>query len=189
VQLEPQVDRIRQVLAGYSDYSQDGRLLGYRLRGVPSRAFLMVLDGISDNVDVTYEFYDKQSNKTKVGRVSLGLTEFPIQTQSIGNDEITCGNVYSTLWHVSATGKRARHSELPVPASLGRPAALSQQRLHPSRIPRSTKSELHRTELGLGIVPGARTSRNTRLIDRDPERVTFTVDNPFGRSRPRARSW
>jgi hypothetical protein len=35
----------------------------------------MGLDGISDNVDVTYEFYDKQSNKTKVGRYSLGLTD------------------------------------------------------------------------------------------------------------------
>ena len=35
----------------------------------------MGLDGISDNVDVTYGFYDKQSNKTKVGRYSLGLTD------------------------------------------------------------------------------------------------------------------
>jgi hypothetical protein len=58
-----------------TDYSQDGRLLGYRLPGVPSRAFLMGLPGISDKVDVTFEFCDKRSNKTEVRKYCLGVTD------------------------------------------------------------------------------------------------------------------
>jgi hypothetical protein len=52
-----------------TDYSPDGRLLGYRARG----AFPEI--GMSDIVDVTTEFNDKQSNKTKVCRVSIGVTD------------------------------------------------------------------------------------------------------------------
>ena len=54
-----------------TDYSEDGRLLGYRARG----AFPGLALGMSDIVDVTTEFYDKQSNKTKVRRVSIGVTD------------------------------------------------------------------------------------------------------------------
>jgi hypothetical protein len=56
-----------------TDYSSDGRLLGYRAVGAfPGLALL----GMSDIVDVTTEFYDKQSNKTKVCRVSIiGMTD------------------------------------------------------------------------------------------------------------------
>jgi hypothetical protein len=53
-----------------TDYSPDGRLLGYRAVG----AFPGLLS-MSDSVDVTTEIYDKQSNKTKVCRVSIGVTD------------------------------------------------------------------------------------------------------------------
>jgi hypothetical protein len=54
-----------------TDYSPDGRLLGYRALG----AFPGIALGMSDIVDVTTELYDKQSNKAKVCRVSLGVTD------------------------------------------------------------------------------------------------------------------
>jgi hypothetical protein len=55
-----------------TDYSPDGRLLGYRAVGAfPGLALL----SMSDSVDVTTEIYDKQSNKTKVCRVSIGVTD------------------------------------------------------------------------------------------------------------------
>ena len=55
-----------------TDYSPDGRLLGYRAVGAfPGLALL----SMSDSVDVTTEIYDKQSNKTKVCRVPLGVTD------------------------------------------------------------------------------------------------------------------
>jgi hypothetical protein len=49
-----------------TDYSPDGRLLGYRVaaRVVSGGPFGVGLGGISDNLDVTYEFYDEQSKKT-----------------------------------------------------------------------------------------------------------------------------
>jgi hypothetical protein len=53
-----------------TDYSPDGRLLGYRGVG----AFPGLLS-MSDSVDVTTEIYDKQSNQTKVCRVPLGVTD------------------------------------------------------------------------------------------------------------------
>jgi hypothetical protein len=53
-----------------TDYSTDGRLLGYRVRG----AFGGLL-GMSDIVDMTIELNDKQSNKTKVCRISIGVTD------------------------------------------------------------------------------------------------------------------
>ena len=54
-----------------TDYSPDGRLLGYRAVG----AFPGGMLSMSDIVDVTTELYDKQSNKTKVCRVSIGVTD------------------------------------------------------------------------------------------------------------------
>ena len=66
-----------------TEYSTDGRLLGYRVR---VRSFPMMagaaifshggaigvgLGGISGGADVTYEFYDEQSKKTTVLRIRL----------------------------------------------------------------------------------------------------------------------
>jgi hypothetical protein len=64
-------DLIGREIGINTDYSPDGRLLGYR---VPRGGIFPWL-GISDIVDVTTEFYDKQSNTTKVGRVSIGVTD------------------------------------------------------------------------------------------------------------------
>src|SRR5580704_1444309 len=64
-------DLIGREIETNRDYSPDGRLLGYRARG---GAFPDTLS-MSDIVDVTIEVYDKQSNKTKVCRVSIGVTD------------------------------------------------------------------------------------------------------------------
>ena len=65
-------DLIGREIGINTDYSPDGRLLGYRAVGAfPGLALL----GMSDIVDVTTEIYDKQSNKTKVCRVPIGVTD------------------------------------------------------------------------------------------------------------------
>jgi hypothetical protein len=53
-----------------TEYGRDGRLLGYRVRvRVHGGPFGVGVAGFSGSPDVTYEFYDEQSKKTRVQRV------------------------------------------------------------------------------------------------------------------------
>jgi hypothetical protein len=65
----------RGVIESITDYSPDGRLLGYRVPfPVVSGGSVSYTDRLL-RPDVTYEFYDKQGRKTRLRRVCLRSTQ------------------------------------------------------------------------------------------------------------------